>query len=443
MAQRAQFTTRLGVIAATVGSAVGLGNVWRFPYEAGVHGGGAFMLIYLLFILGLGIPVITAEFIIGRSAKKNVYGAFKTLPGSRIWNLIGLNGILAALIILSFYSVVAGWTADYIIRSLQGFSSASNQQELHDQFSDFASSWEAVGFTLLFLALNFFILRKGVQKGIERMSNLMMPILFGILLIFAINSLTLPGAEDGLQFLFKPDFTKLTPSVCLGAMGQAFFSLSIGLGCMLTYASYFKQDTKLLKNAMTIAGLDTLVAILSGIIIFPAVFSFGQSPAGGPKLVFEVLPEIFRNLPLGQLWSPLFFFLLLLASLTSTISMAEIAIAYFCEERKMARSKATALTIGICAFFGTLCSLSFNPDLNINLFGMSLFDLFDFTSSTICLPIGGIMISLYVGFVMKRHAVEAQLQGVSKIMVSALLFILRFIAPICITLIFLSGLGLF
>lgn len=443
MARRAEFTTRLGVIAATVGSAVGLGNVWRFPYEAGVHGGGAFMLIYLLFILGLGIPVITAEFIIGRAAKKNVYGAFKTLPGSRAWNLIGLNGILAAIIILSFYSVVAGWTTDYIIRSLQGFSGAANREQLHEQFSDFAGSWKAVCFTLVFLALNFFILRKGVQKGIERMSNLMMPLLFGILLIFAINSLTLPGAKEGLQFLFKPDFSKLTPGVCLGAMGQAFFSLSIGLGCMLTYASYFKQETKLLKSAVTIAGLDTLVAIMSGIIIFPAVFSFGQSPAGGPKLVFEVLPEIFRSLPLGQLWSPLFFVLLLLASLTSTISMAEIAIAYFCEERNMARSKATALTIGICAFFGTLCSLSFNPELKIKLFGISLFDLFDFTSSSICLPIGGIMISLYVGFVMKRRAVEAQLQGVSKIVVSSLLFILRFIAPICITLIFLSGLGIF
>lgn len=442
-APRAQFTTRLGVIAATVGSAVGLGNVWRFPYEVGAHGGGAFILVYLIFILAIGIPVITAEFIIGRAAKKNVYGAFKKLPGSRFWNLIGLNGIVAAIMILSFYSVVAGWTADYIIRSLQGFSGAVNQQDLHAQFSEFTASWNSVWFTVIFLAINFIILRKGVQKGIERMSNLLMPLLFGILLLFALNSLSLPAAKEGLEFLFAPDFSKLTPSVWLGAMGQAFFSLSIGLGCMITYASYFRKDTKLLKSAVTIAGLDTLVAILSGIIIFPAVFSFGQSPAGGPKLVFEVLPSIFQNMSFGQLWSPLFFFLLLLASLTSTISMAEIAIAYFCEERKMSRSTATALTISICVILGSLCSLSFNPELNISIFGYSLFDLFDFVSSTICLPIGGIMISLYVGYVIKRRAVDAQLQGVPQIIVSLLLFFLRFIAPACITLIFLSGLGIF
>lgn len=443
MAQRAQFTTRLGVIAATVGSAVGLGNVWRFPYEAGVHGGGAFLLIYLLFILAIGIPVITAEFIIGRSARANVYGAFKRLPGSRIWNFIGLNGILAAIIILSFYSVVAGWTADYFIDSLRGFNGAASTSEFHDRFGAFAASWDSVIWTLIFLAINFFILRRGVQKGIERMANLMMPLLFAILLLFALNSLTLPAASRGLEFLFAPDFSQLTPGVWLGAMGQAFFSLSIGLGCLITYSSYFKPQTRLLGTAVTIAGLDTLVAILSGIIIFPAVFSFGQSPAAGPKLVFEVLPSIFQGMTLGRLWSPLFFLLLLLASLTSTISMAEIAIAYFCEERKMSRSAATALTIGICAVFGTFCSLSFGPLSDFRIFGMTVFDLFDFTSSTILLPLGGIFISLYVGFVMKRTAVEAQLEGVSALFVNAVLFCLRFVAPCCITLIFLSGLGLF
>ncbi len=443
MANRAQFTTRLGVIAASAGSAVGLGNVWRFPYEAGTHGGGAFLLIYLLFIFLIGVPVITAEFIIGRSARANVYGAFKKLPGSRAWNFIGLNGIIASLMILSFYSVVAGWTADYIFRSLTGFSGATTRAELHEQFGEFTASWQAVIWTLLFLCANFFILRKGVQKGIEKMSNLMMPMLFLILLIFACNSLTLPGTRQGLEFLFKPDFSQLTPQVWLGAMGQAFFSLSIGIGVLLTYASYFNSRTKLLNSAMTIAGLDTLVAILSGIIIFPAVFSFGESPAGGPKLVFEVLPAIFQHMTLGRLWSPLFFFLLLLASLTSTISMAESSIAYFCEERKMSRSAATGLTIAIAAVFGSICSLSFGPLADYKLFNLSIFDFFDFTSSTILLPLGGIFISIYVGFNMKRKAVNAQLSGSSRIAVNCLLFCLRFIAPICITLIFLSGLGVF
>ncbi len=442
MSQRAQFTTRIGVIATTVGSAVGLGNIWRFPYEAGQHGGGAFLLIYCLFILVIGIPVITAEFIIGRSARANVYGAFKKLPGSRAWNIMGFIGILSALMILSFYSVVAGWTADYIVSSVQDFSGAATQAELHRQFGEFTASWQSVGWTLVFLALNFFILRKGVQKGIERMSNLMMPLLFGILLIFCLNSLMMPGTAEGLTFLFKPDFSRLTPDVWLGAMGQAFFSLSIGLGCLITYSSYFSKDTRLLKSAATIASLDTLVAVLAGIIIFPAVFSYGESPAAGPKLVFEVLPSIFRNMDLGRLWSVLFFVLLLLASLTSTISMAEISIAYFTEERRMSRSKATALTILIAMIFGSLCALSFGPLDDFKLFGLTIFDLFDFTSSTVLLPIGGILISLYVGWVLGRTRIANQLPATGRIIISLLMICLRYIAPAGILLVFLSGLGL-
>lgn len=440
--KRPEFTTRIGVIAATVGSAVGLGNIWRFPYEAGVHGGGAFLLIYCLFIAIIGIPVITAEFVIGRSAKANVYGAFKKLPGSKTWNIIGFLGIISALMILSFYSVVAGWTADYILRSVQGFSGATSQAELHLLFGDFTASWRAVVWTLVFLGMNYFILKRGVQQGIERMSNLLMPLLFVILIIFCIHSLFLPGATQGLTFLFKPDFSRLSPSVWLGAMGQAFFSLSIGLGCLITYAGYFSDKTHLLKSAATIGVLDTLVAILAGVIIFPAVFSFGESPAAGPKLVFEVLPSIFSNMSFGMVWSTLFFTLLLLASLTSTISMAEISIAFFAEERGFSRNKATAITILIAAVFGTLCSLSFGPLAGYTVCGKTFFDLFDFCSSTILLPIGGILISLYAGWILKRKTVARQLQGTPRIIVTILILCLKFIAPIGITLIFISGLGL-
>lgn len=442
MSQRAQFTTRIGVIATTVGSAVGLGNIWRFPYEAGQHGGGAFLLVYCLFILLIGIPVITAEFIIGRSARANVYGAFKKLPGSRFWSIMGFIGIVSALMILSFYSVVAGWTADYIVRSFQAFSGAGTQAELHRQFGEFTASWESVVWTLMFLGLNFLILRKGVQKGIERMSNLLMPFLFGILIIFCLNSLMMPGTKEGLTFLFKPDFSRLTPDVWLGAMGQAFFSLSIGLGCLITYSSYFTNKTKLLKSAATIASLDTLVAVLAGIIIFPAVFSFGESPAAGPKLVFEVLPSIFHSMELGRLWSVLFFILLLLASLTSTISMAEISIAYFTEERKMTRSGATAITILIAMVFGTLCALSFGPLNDLRIFGRTVFDLFDFTSSTVLLPVGGILTSLYVGWVLGRVRMVAQLPATNRILITLMMFCLRYIAPTGILLVFLSGLGI-
>lgn len=441
--RRPEFNTRLGVIAATVGSAVGLGNIWRFPYEAGVHGGGAFLLIYCFFIAIIGIPVVTAEFIIGRSAKANVYGAFKKLPGSKGWNIVGFIGIVSALMILSFYSVVAGWTADYTFRSLQGFSGAISQAELHTQFGEFTASWWSVLWTWLFLGVNFMILRRGVQRGIEKMANLMTPLLFLILLIFCVNSLMLPGASEGLRFLFKPDFSQLTPGVWLGAMGQAFFSLSIGLGCLITYSSYFNKETKLLRSAITIGTLDTLVAVLAGLIIFPAVFSFGESPAAGPKLVFEVLPSIFRNMYLGEVWSFMFFVLLLLASLTSTISMAEIAIAYFAEERQMSRMRATAITIAIAAVFGALCALSFGPLSDFTICGKTIFDLFDFLSSNIMLPIGGILISLYVGWVLKRKTISAELSSTPRIVVSLLIICLRYIAPAGIMLVFISGLGVF
>lgn len=440
---RAQFSTKFGILATTVGSAVGLGNIWRFPYEAGEHGGGAFMLIYILCICIIGIPVITAEFIIGRSSRANVYGAFSRRGGAPFWNIIGFIGILASLMILSFYSVVAGWTIDYIIRSLNDFGGAQSTGQLHKQFNEYTASGWSVVTTIGFLLVNFLIIRRGVQKGIEKMSNFMMPLLFLILLIFCVNSLTLPKAAEGLTFLFKPDFSAITPSVCLGAMGQAFFSLSLGLGCLITYSSYFTKETKLLKNASTIAGLDTLVAILAGIIIFPAVFSYGESPAAGPKLVFEVLPSIFHNMPWGIFWSTLFFILLLLASLTSTISMSEISIAYFSEEKGMSRQKATILSTAIAFVFGTLCALSFGPLAGFTICGKTFFDLFDFCSSNILLPLGGILISLYVGWNLKRSVIETELDTHRRNLLAVLIFLLRYVAPSCILIIFLGGLGLF
>ena len=375
---RTQFATRLGVIATTVGSAVGLGNIWRFPYEAGVHGGGAFLLIDLFFIFIIGVPVVCAEFIIGRHTGSNIRGAFRALAPGKPWGLVSYIGLAASVLILSFYSVVAGWTMHYTVKSAGGFTDRMTADALHAQFDAFASSDVLpVVWTLVFLAVNYFILSRGVQKGIERMSNILMPMLFVILLLFTVNSLTMPGAAEGMRFLFMPDFSAITPSVVLGAMGQAFFSLSLGLGCLITYSSYFKRDTPLLRTSLITAGLDTLVAILAGIIIFPAVFTFGQEPAAGPKLVFEVLPSIFANMSGGAVWSTLFFLLLFLASLTSTISMAEITIAYFEEEFGMSRKAATALSIGLAMTLGTLCALSFGSLGGIKIFGMTLFDLLD------------------------------------------------------------------
>lgn len=446
MEKRAQFTTRLGVIATTVGSAVGLGNIWRFPYEAGVHGGGAFLLIYLFFIFVIGIPVICAEFIIGRNTGANISGAFRKLSPRGAWSRLGYVGITASLMILSFYSVVAGWTMEYIYQSLVGFSGVHSVDGLHRQFDAFArSDWRPVMWVVVFLALNFLILSRGVQKGIERMSNLLMPVLFVILIAFCVNSLTMDGARQGLEFLFRPDFSKIDSSVLLGAMGQAFFSLSLGLGCLITYSSYFSRDTPLVRSATVIAGLDTLVAILAGIIIFPAVFTFGEHPAAGPKLVFEVLPSIFADLPGGAVWSTLFFVLLFLASLTSTISMSEISIAYFCEEHGMSRRGATLLNTAIAMVFGVLCALSFGVLDGFRIFGMTLFDLFDYVSSNILLPVGGMAISIFVGWVLDKRIVRDELTDGGKRrvrMLGAIVFCLRYIAPVCIALVFFCGLGI-
>ena len=443
---RAQFATRLGVIAASVGSAVGLGNIWRFPYEAGTHGGGAFMLCYVLFIFVLGVPVITAEFIMGRGTRSNVFGAYRTLRPGGYWHWAGYIGIVASLMILSFYSVVAGWTMEYLVQSAAGTLDLASMADYHARFDEFSTgNWRPLAWTLVFLALNFLILRRGVTRGIERMSNIMMPLLFIILLIFCVNSLTMPGAAEGLEFLFAPDFSKLEPSVILGAMGQAFFSLSIGLGCMMTYGSYFSKDTHLGRSALVIGILDTVVAILAGVIIFPAVFTYGTSPAAGPTLVFEVLPNIFHQMPGGVIWSTLFFFLLLLASLTSTISMSEISIAYFTERHHMSRQKATVTNTVIAMTFGSLCALSFGCLADVHIFGQTIFSLFDYVTSNIMLPFGGLVVAVFVGWFVDRRYVRDQLTNRGSFAMPALpvlMFCLRYIAPLGITLVFLNSIGL-
>lgn len=442
---RAQFATRLGVIATTVGSAVGLGNIWRFPYEAGAHGGGAFLLIYILFILMLGIPVICAEFIMGRGTRSNIFGAYRKLHSRPQWAWVGYIGILASLMILSFYSVVAGWTLEYFFQSIGACFSDTSSVDRHQVFDTFATGWRSPMWSIIFLIVNGCILLRGVQKGIEKVSNILMPVLFVILILFCINSLTLPGAAQGLEFLFLPDFSKVDSSVLLGALGQAFFSLSLGLGTMLTYASYFSDKTPLVKSATTTALLDTLVAILAGIIIFPAVFSFNAEPTAGPKLVFEVLPSIFYQMPFGIGWSTLFFFLLFLASLTSTISMSEIAIAFFTEQLGMTRRAATLLNTGIAILFGTLCALSFGSLSDFTICGLTIFNLFDYVSSNILLPLGGMLISIFVGWVIDKKIVKAQLQGAGALLpwvLNLIVFSLRYIAPIGIALVFLTGLGI-
>lgn len=441
------FATRIGVIAATVGSSVGLGNIWRFPYEAGTHGGGAFILCYICFILAIGIPVICAEFVLGRQSRSDVFGCFGRLGAARWWGrTMGYGGIAASLMILSFYSVVAGWTMEYLWQTCTGSLLSDADGAYSTRFTEFsAHSWRPLMWTLVFLAVNHAVVRGGVQKGIERVSNILMPLLFGILVVLAINSLFLPGASEGLRFLFTPDFSKLTPDVILGALGQAFFSLSIGLGCMLTYASYFNDRTGLLRDAGITAGLDTLVAIIAGLIIFPAVFTYGVSPTQGPALVFEVLPSIFGTMPGGTAVAILFFLMLFVASLTSTISMSEISIAYFVDNRGMKRRTACLLSTAIAVAGGVLCTLSFSGVSDFTLFGHTykFFDICNNVSSDVLLPLGGILICVFTGYVLDRRLVRAQLTNngtLRHVPVRLIVFLLRYVCPVAIALILVTPL---
>lgn len=444
MSERAVFATKIGAVATTVGSAVGLGNIWRFPYEAGVHGGGAFLICYLIFVFIIGMPLLCAEFLMGRGTRSNVFGAYRKLAPGTHWDYFGVLGIISSILIISFYAVVAGWTAEFCLASISGQLDFASPEARHEGFMNLTTGWNSIIWTLIFLCFNFTILFGGVTKGIERASNILMPIFFLLLVAFCFNSFTLPGFSEGINYLFHPDFTKITPSVILGALGQAFFSLSLGLGCMMTYGSYFSEQNRLGKTAATTALLDTMVAILAGVIIFPAVFSFGVSPEAGPTLVFEVLPHIFNQLPGGMIWSTLFFLLLFLGSLTSTVSMSEISISYFCEEKGMRRSSAT-LSTAIFSFVGAiLCALSFGILSNFTIFGLNFFNLFDYVSSNIALPLGGMGCSIFVGWFVKRKFIEGQMTDFGSYkfgLLSTLVFFLRWICPAAIFLIFLNSIG--
>lgn len=444
--KRAEFGTKLGVLATTVGSAVGLGNIWRFPYEVGTHGGGAFLLCYFVFVFLIGVPLMCSEFAMGRGTRSNIFGAYRKLAPGGHWQIAGYLAIIAAVLILSFYSVVAGWTVEYFFQSVSGSLNLDSQQAYHNKFDEFSTgSFRPIFWTIAFLAANVVILLRGVSNGIEKMSNLLMPILFLILIAFCVNSLFLPGAAEGIKFLFMPDFSKITGTVLLGALGQAFFSLSLGMGCMMTYSSYFKDDTNLVRSSFTIAALDSLVAIMAGIIIFPAVFSFGGEPAAGPTLVFEVLPTIFHRMPFGAVWSSLFFFLLFLASLTSTISVSEIVIAFLIEEKKMSRRKATWFMMSVVILFGALCSLSFGPFKGFTIAGLTVFNLFDFVSSNILLPLGGFILAIFTGWKLNSGYMRDQLTNNGRLRGREFGFIMtcvKFICPAAILLVFLNCIGI-
>ncbi|MBQ8423560.1 MAG: sodium-dependent transporter [Coprobacter sp.] len=447
MEKRASFRTKLGVIAATAGSAVGLGNIWRFPYETGQNGGSAFILIYIACVLFLALPVMMAEFVIGRHTRTNASHAFGKLAPHSWWKYIGYICISAPVIIVGYYFVISGWSLEYVVQSLiPGGLSAQSAAEYNAEFNQFISTpIKPLIWIFLFIFINHFIMIRGVNSGIEKAANIMMPVLFLILIIFGIRSMFLPGFDEGMKFLFQPDFSKITPNVVIRAMGQAFFSTSVGMGILITYASYYSKSTGLGRTALTVGCFDTLVSMLSGILIFPTVFTFGISPAQGPELIFITLPNLFSQMPLGWLWSSMFFVLVSLAALTSTISLSEVSIAFLQDARHYSRRKATTVMTCIYLSLATLCSLSFGALNHIRIFGKTIFDACDYFSSNILLPAGGLFISIFVGWYLNKKLVCRELSNDSSKKpwyFDILMFCLRFVAPISIFLIFLSGLNL-
>ena len=447
---RANFGSKLGVILASAGSAVGLGNVWRFPYETGNHGGAAFILVYIGCVLILGLPIMIAEFMIGRRSRANTAGAYQVLAPGTQWKWVGRMGVLAGFLILSYYSVVAGWTLQYIWEAVTNSFSDKTPEDFIASFQSFSSNpWQPAAWLVVFLLLTHFIIVKGVEKGIEKSSKIMMPALFVIILILVACSVTLPGAHAGIEFLPKPDFSKVNGNVVLSAMGQAFFSLSLGMGCLCTYASYFGKDTNLSKTAFNVGIIDTFVAVLAGFIIFPAAFSVGIQPDSGPSLIFITLPNVFQQafggVPmLAYLFSVMFYFLLAMAALTSTISMHEVVTAYLHEEFNCSRKKAARWVTTGCILLGIICSLSLGVTKDITVFGLGAFDLIDFTTAKFMLPLGGLFISLFAGWYLDKQLVWSEITNNGSLNIPAfklIIFILKYIAPIGITLIFVNELG--
>ena len=445
---RGVFGSRLAIVLATAGSAVGLGNVWRFPFMTGQNGGAAFILIYFACVLLLGIPGMVSEFIVGRYAQANAARAYGNM-GHRGWRWIGYLGILTSTIILGFYAVVAGWCLQYLFASIGGRLNGDAAYVI-DYFTSFSSDplkpclW-GVGFVLI----THFVVAQGVEKGIERASKLLMPLLLLLLIVIVVASCMLPGASKGIDFLLRPDFSKVSGSVFLEALGQAFFSLSLGTACLCTYASYFKRDTNLLRSATQIALLDSAIAILAGLMIFPAAFSVGVEPDSGPSLIFITLPNVFQQafsaMPIvGYVIAILFYVLLVFAALTSTISMHEIGTAFFHEELHLPRQRAAWILTIVCSLIAVFCSLSVGANTDIQVMGLSLMDFCDYLTAQYMLPGGAFLTSIMLGWFVDRQLVKNEFTNGGTLRESFFrvwLFSVRFIVPLCLILIFLHQFG--
>ena len=449
--KRAKFGSKLGMILATAGGAVGLGNVWRFPYMAGQNGGAAFILIYIGCILLLGLPCMVSEFIIGRHAASNTARAYTKLSDGTAWKWVGYLGVLTGFLITGYYAVVSGWCLQYGLASVVGHLHGSPAY-FQSYFSDFSTNpWKPVLWTAVILLITHYVIIHGVRNGIERASKIMMPALFLLLLAIVVASCLLPGAGKGVEFLLKPDFSKVTGDVFLGALGQSFYSMSIAMGCICTYASYYSRHTKLLNSAVQIGVIDTVVAILAGLMIFPAAFSVGVSPDSGPSLIFITLPNVFEqafaSMPVvGYVISLSFYLLLSMAALTSLISLHEVSTAFFQEELHISRPRAAMIVTGGCFLIGAVCSLSLGVWSFLQGEGTEIFRVCSFGTGQIFLPVGGLLTCLFIGWYVPKRLVRDEFTnwGTSRsIFFGAYYFLVRFICPLAILVIFLHQLGVF
>ncbi len=448
-AKREGFTTGFGVLAATLGSAVGLGNIWKFPYLTGANGGAGFLLVYFIATLLIGLPVMIAEITLGRQAKANPITALQTLaPRGQPWWLIGASGMLAAFLIMSFYSEVVAWVFAYVAKAIGGSILSSDRQVTEAAFGALISDpLQSLLWQWLVLASMGGILLLGVAKGIEAMTKKLMPLLFLLLLLLCGVSLSLDKAVEGLSFLFNPDFSKITASVVLTAMGLAFFKLSIGMGTMMTYGSYFRDDQNIPATTFRVMSADLCVSLLAGIAIFPAVFTFGFEPAAGPALVFITIPAVFSQIPFGQVLMVIFFVLTAVAATGAMLSLLEVPVAIIHERFGLSRPRALMLTLALLGVTGSACALTNSTLADFKLFGLNIFDLFDFVSSNLLLPAGGIFIALFVGWVWGfarfSQAVSnngrLQNEGLARVV----FFLLRYVSPLLILAVMLKGLNLF
>ncbi len=443
------FATRLGVLTATLGSAVGLGNIWKFPYMTGENGGATFLVVYILATLVVGLPVMISEIMLGRYGKANIIATWKKLTPNRIWMLAGVGGVIAAVALMAFYSGVVGWVFGYVVKAITGQLNTTDPVVASSIYNGMVSdTWSALGWQWLVLAVVSVIIIAGVSKGIEKVTKTLMPILFIMLLIVCARALTLPKAAEGLAFLFTPDFSKVNIEVVYMALGLAFFKLSLGVGTMMTYGSYFRDDANIPLTAVRVMLADLTVSLLAGIAIFPAVFNYGFEPSAGPGLLFMTIPAVFSSMPGGQLFMSIFFVLTAIATIGAMLSIIEVPVAFMTETwTRCSRKTATIVTSSVLALFGIPATMSFGVLANTKYYGKTIFECYDFLSSNILMPSVGLTLCVFVGWFWGKDRVTKALSNkglLDNATIANIYFpLVRFVSPVLVAVVLLKGLDVF